>query len=582
MAYLAILHLNGPNGGTSATDDAASPNYTFGTFAAGEITTSFSKLGAGCYDDAGGGFMFFTSDFKTAPSVWTMEMFFKLDSLSGRQGLMALQGFGGKATAACHVASSNQIEWRVSIDGTTNITPVLGTKSDYVIDTWYHIAMSFDPVDNKFYCYVDGVKDAEISTTYAVSSTWGVYIGADGTDLITGGGSIDEFVMTDTTLYPGGITFTVPTTEASEPTNEAALTLPMLTLSAYGGEEGASVSHTTLPLFTTSGLAAPPIGANITAALTLKPLQLDASGGQPVTGTAELELPLFTLSATTGPSARLTLPLLELAASAEAGVLYDATLTLPKLSISAAMENQSIITGNVVLPSLAALGTMLSTNSGAASVELPAKVLLSYGVKGNPITADIILPSLRLTASGYPTIEYSAGLELPMLQLVASGYQSDIGTYRIWAVNLHKNAVTEYTNFDFNSFTEFGGNVLAAGPNGIHIIGEAADDAGTAIDSEILFGNLAYGTSRNKRVPRIYAGYRSDGVVKFTTEAQGQGVREYLLPDNGNVAIQLRRLPIGYGPKSTYWQFGFQNVDGCDFAIDSLILRPDVLRRRVF
>jgi len=66
----------------------------------------------------------------------------------------------------------------------------------------------------------------------------------------------------------------------------------------------------------------------------------------------------------------------------------------------------------------------------------------------------------------------------------------------------------------------------------------------------------------------------------FKTLTTHDGPRVYRIPANGNESHHQRRVPIGRGPKSTYWQFELANEEGSDFSMNSILLYPQVLNRR--
>ena len=66
----------------------------------------------------------------------------------------------------------------------------------------------------------------------------------------------------------------------------------------------------------------------------------------------------------------------------------------------------------------------------------------------------------------------------------------------------------------------------------------------------------------------------------FRTVTSEGGERAYLLNSNGITDIQQRRVPVGKGPKSRFWQFEVENKDGADFSIHDVLVYPTDLRRR--
>lgn len=583
MSIRSLLHFNGTNGSTVFTDVLGA--FTWTPVGGAVLGTAQKKFGTASLDVTGGGEL--DSSTFTISSVFTADAWVYFTSVAGNNAVFSLVGpspFNATSISAGHNgfgALYKETRTGAAINGS-----VTGTKTTWSTGQWYHFAVCYDSVATKYYFYVDGVKDGEITDATAPSGAgWKIQLGADPNLATALNGYLDEFRFTNATEYPSGTTFTPETAEYVDPINNGtmALILPTITLTpALGGVLGEGAANLLLLPVLTMDAAGVPIGSFGSAALVLPRVDMTITGLVQNIGQAAINLPLLRLLSTDDMNLRVALPTLTLSASGVVGAVGEANLIIPSLSLTAQGFSTAFYNANVAVPLFTITAQGISGILGTASLILPKRSLLASGSAGGVGTVNIILPSLSLAGTGYGQISIAGAPRLPMLQLVASGYQSEIGNYRVWALNAHKGALTEYTNFPFNSFTEFGSVILAAGASGIHVLDTSDNDNSVKIAAAIRWGNLAYGSSFNKRIPRAYLGARSNGYGKFKTVAQGQGERAYLLPSNGNFEIQQRRIPIGRGPKSTYWQFGYENVDGADFAINSLILLPEQLRRRVF
>jgi hypothetical protein len=190
-------------------------------------------------------------------------------------------------------------------------------------------------------------------------------------------------------------------------------------------------------------------------------------------------------------------------------------------------------------------------------------------------------PLYVLVADAYAAYTMSGINTMPMYQLSARMTQAVTAAFRAWALNLRTRALTEYTNFSFNSFASYAGKVYAAGPTGVFEVGAQDTDAGTAIDASARTGKHHFGTTLGKRVPRIYLGHHAAGDLEFRTMTGEGGTRAYLLPWNNVTDLQQRRVPVGRGPKSVYWQFEVANRGGVDFDLDNIQAYPENSKRRV-
>lgn len=204
------------------------------------------------------------------------------------------------------------------------------------------------------------------------------------------------------------------------------------------------------------------------------------------------------------------------------------------------------------------------------------------------------LPSPSVTFTALVDERLALGADLTAAQaahaLIADGVQFlatlalDDGVYLAWVMNAESHAFTGYSNYPFNSFATINGKTYGAKADGIYLL-EGDDDAGAAIDAFVRGGLSDFGSSKFKRMPSMYLGYTTDGrMLMKVTVVDDDGVREehwYGLEDRPAGALREGRVKLGRGLKSTYWGFELANVDGADFALDSISWYPVVLDRRL-
>ena len=269
----------------------------------------------------------------------------------------------------------------------------------------------------------------------------------------------------------------------------------------------------------------------------------------------------------------------------EATLLRGAVVTVaskvPAPVLESSLDNPAIITveGLARIPVLSATlaAGQILTLAGSAR----APILSAASLAGNVATVLIEAIAPILVASGYPayTITFAGTAPVPFLASVLSG--AIPSTWNTWVLNTRKGALTEYDNFEFNSFATFNGQILAAGSSGIVVLGTQDLDNATAITARVRSGKDSFASSYLKRVDRAYIGLRADGDMLFRVITAEGGARTYRLSWLHASDISQRRIPIGKGPKSRYFQFEWENEAGADFDIDNLLVRPILLRRRV-
>ena len=146
-----------------------------------------------------------------------------------------------------------------------------------------------------------------------------------------------------------------------------------------------------------------------------------------------------------------------------------------------------------------------------------------------------------------------------------------------WVLNQVTGAASRYEGFDFNSMSEAGERYLAASSAGIHELG-GDDDAGVAITSYLLTGDLDFGSEMQKRLTDLYVGGNAAGALKVLVSADDGSPVTYTLP--AGTGMQNRKAQLGRGAKGRYWRAELQNIEGSAFEPDAIVMLPEVLSRR--
>lgn len=134
--------------------------------------------------------------------------------------------------------------------------------------------------------------------------------------------------------------------------------------------------------------------------------------------------------------------------------------------------------------------------------------------------------------------------------------------------NLSVGAITQITNFGFNSAGNFDGMALICNKSGIFQIGTDGE-ADTLVETFAM----KLGHSAGKRLHFIYLGIETEGTVRITPIVDGVECPavEFSPVASGR---QFMRCKVGRGSKGVYWSFRIENVDGCWFAIDEVHVLP--------
>lgn len=366
------------------------------------------------------------------------------------------------------------------------------------------------------------------------------------------------------------------TVSASGGNSSAAITMQAMTSSVTGHSEHRAVVDMVAMTAVATGYDS---SINTVAATIPAPtLSCSVIAGEVITFAGTV--PAVTLESHT-KDARLTVPAPTLSATLLNGSIITVSARVAAPVLVATLVNPAIITVASTVPLIRLSASLAAGNIATAILELPKIRIAANALTGNVATVLASVATPIMAAAGYPAYTITFAGTVPAPRLSATLSAAVTSAYRTWVLNTKKSALTEYSNFEFNSYCVFNGNVLAAGSNGIVVLGTQSLDNSTAISSTVTTGQDSFGSSLLKRVPRIYVGHTAAGDLRFATITTEGGTRRYALDWNRVTGTQQRRVPIGKGPKSRYWQFSLTNVDGADFSLNDILAFPAQLRRRV-
>lgn len=217
----ALLHFEGSNGAVVTTDDYGNTWTLQGN---AHIDTSQAKIGASSLVLDG------TTDFAESTSFtslgggsWTVEGYFRWNVLPTAATTQILFNFGQNATTFGLLLGLNNtagtIKTTLSLSSNGTAADILGTslgaKVAWVINQWYHFAVTYDALAGKYFLYVDGVQDNTFTSALRVAGIARARIG-EGNDaaLAQMNGWVDEFKVRPYCAYPNGVAF-VPSVVAA-------------------------------------------------------------------------------------------------------------------------------------------------------------------------------------------------------------------------------------------------------------------------------------------------------------------------------------------------------------------------------
>ena len=146
-------------------------------------------------------------------------------------------------------------------------------------------------------------------------------------------------------------------------------------------------------------------------------------------------------------------------------------------------------------------------------------------------------------------------------------------------VNLSNLGVTQYCQFNFNSFCKIGDKYFGACDTGIfELTGD--DDNGANIDAFFELINSDFGIANMKRIRSMYVGGESNGSLTLTLKNDENNSRTYSLNLTSGNKQSSAKVPTGRDGVGGYWQVRIDNVSGAYFAINSIKALLVILGRK--
>lgn len=574
MAQLALLHLNGTNGSTTFTDAVGVRTWTAaGTSALDTGTKQFGSASLKC---PASGNNLHTDNF-TAVGVWTLDAWVLVTDNTVAHGVMCFQDQSvGNVTAIKFQGNGSGCSYKVSYDGTAANLSGTGSKTSWNANQQYHFAMTYDPVASKYYFYVDGVKDLELASGTQMSmASCKILLGSDGLSGTTTDMWLDEVRYTSACEYPSGTTFTPPSSEYT-----------LLSDISITPAAGALALTGQAPLVAVSKM--PVAGAlSLTG---IAPLVVNSGARNIAPGTATLGLSGTTASLRDRPYPGTAA--LAMQGYAPVFVVASTTLITPWTgTLSLDTSTPALVrgmTGEVTLHPYAATGSLQTTNSFAGAVTLRKYEAVGYGQfisaprmrayhgAGNLVGSFIGAATLR----AYRSVQITAAPRLRKYQAAGSLSAAIAAVYRTHTMNTTLNAVTEYTNFNFNSFAEIGGIWYGAGPSGLIKL-EGLTDAGANINWQVRTGQTDDKQIGLKRLPEVVLGLRASGPIRVRVYPDDNQYFDYVFPNVKTSTIRQHRVKPGKGMKARYFAVELQGMVNSAIELDSMQINFTPTTRRL-
>jgi hypothetical protein len=245
--------------------------------------------------------------------------------------------------------------------------------------------------------------------------------------------------------------------------------------------------------------------------------------------------------------------------------------------------------------SAAALSKVLASLLDGMSLRDVARYIIREGLVDHFLASAATAGTAQITVflSDSFVVEDGTSAVSQVLQALRDGFCAIVSlsdgndAYTAWVMTTDTRAMRSYSNLQFNSYTMFNGQMLAAGADGVHVMG-GTTDAGVAIQSFLRTGMLDFGDPGHlKQIQRAYLGAATTGQLVLGIEANtfdGQVVKQtyVMTPTTGSV-LHRQRVDVGRGFRSVYWTFELVSEEtATQFQLTDITVIPMTLTGRVF
>ena len=202
----------------------------------------------------------------------------------------------------------------------------------------------------------------------------------------------------------------------------------------------------------------------------------------------------------------------------------------------------------------------------------------SITVRARATTISTISLSGVATVAGHLKVSFGGTLTM------SSVVYDVLALTHAWVYNLNTEAVSEYTNFGFNSMAVVGGVTFACGRGGLFTLNGASDN-GALINPTMTLGTTDFGVvgereaTRKKSVDVIYVSGVSPRPVNVTC-ATTDGTFNYLT-SSAPTALSNAVATPGKGLRARYWAVSVASTGGAPLEVDAVDLMIVTTKRRV-
>jgi len=171
-------------------------------------------------------------------------------------------------------------------------------------------------------------------------------------------------------------------------------------------------------------------------------------------------------------------------------------------------------------------------------------------------------------------------MDLPIFYVYGTGTVPHREEHLGICMELSLLAPTQYSNYNFDAMCKFGDVYLGCNELGVFSL-DGDTDSNIHIDAFFELSLTDFGVPNQKRIRKVYLGYEASGSLVLEVKDDDNNVRRFTITAAlDNQRQHGVRVPVGRDGKGRYWAFRLENVEGCDFSVDSMDALITVLSRK--
>jgi hypothetical protein len=152
-------------------------------------------------------------------------------------------------------------------------------------------------------------------------------------------------------------------------------------------------------------------------------------------------------------------------------------------------------------------------------------------------------------------------------------------SFNTYSFNSRINAVSEYTNYNFNSYTVYQNRAYGASSEGFYLL-EGCTDNEDPIVVKLRTAAMDFGTSNLKSIPQVYLGIAQDSSIIMKVAVDGKAETYHKLDLSTN-HLGTQRIKLPKGHIGRWFQFELVSETVSEFNLDSIEFYLMPFRRKI-